>query len=214
MKSYKYLYLIIGITLFCSVAHGQNEADAAKQKLIEGNTRFVSSQMIHPNSSSQTRTELTKGQHPFVVIVSCSDSRVPPEVVFDQGLGDLFVIRTAGEVVDDIALASIEYAVEHLGVKLVVVMGHQKCGAVDAAVKGGKLPPHLDKLIAAINPSIEKAKKEKGDLLFNAIHENVNRIVKQLSTSKPVLEEFVHEHKLSVIGAYYNLDSGVVDFLK
>ena len=191
MKSYKFPYLIIGIALFCSVSHGQVEAGAAKQKLVEGNKRFVSSQMIHPNISSQTRTELTKGQNPFAVIVSCSDSRVPPEVVFDQGLGDLFVIRTAGEVVDDIALASIEYAVEHLGVKLVVVMGHEKCGAVDAAVKGGKLPKHLNELIAAINPSVVKAKKLKGDLLYNAVHENVNRIVKQLSTSKPVLEEFV-----------------------
>ncbi len=213
MKSYKSLYLLLGIALFCSVSHGQTEADAAKHKLAEGNKRFVSCQMIHPNNSSQTRSELANGQHPFAVIISCSDSRVPPEMVFDQGLGDLFVIRTAGEVVDDIALASIEYAVEHLGVKLVIVMGHQKCGAVDAAVKGGKLPPHLNKLIAAINPSVAKAKKQKGDLLHNAIHENVNRIVMQLNTSKPVLEEFVHEHKLNIIGAYYNLDSGVVDFL-
>ena len=214
MKSYKSLYLIIGIALFCSVSYGQTEAGAAKQKLVEGNKRFVSSQMIHPNSSSQTRTELTKGQHPFAVIVSCSDSRVPPEVVFDQGLGDLFVIRTAGEVVDDIAIASIEYAVEHLGTKLIVVMGHQKCGAVDAAIKGKKLTPSLNKLMAAIAPAVVEAKKQNGNLLYNAIHENVNRIVKQLSASKPVLEEFVHEHKLNVIGAYYNLDSGVVDFLK
>ena len=214
MKSYKFLYLIIGLALFHSVTYGQTEAGAAKQKLVEGNKRFVSSQMIHPNSTSEIRTELAKGQHPFAVIVSCSDSRVPPEVVFDQGLGDLFVIRTAGEVVDDIAIASIEYAVEHLGTKLIVVMGHQKCGAVDAAIKGKKLTPSLNKLMAAIAPAVVEAKKQNGNLLYNAIHENVNRIVKQLSTSKPVLEEFVHEHKLSVIGAYYNLNSGVVDFLK
>jgi carbonic anhydrase len=214
MKLFKYVCLIFSILLLSAIVRGQNEQGNARQKLIDGNKRFVSSQMIHPNSSTQKRMELIKGQHPFAAIVSCSDSRVPPEMVFDQGLGDLFVVRTAGEVVDDIALASIEYAVEHLGVKLLVVMGHQKCGAVDAAVKGEKFPSHLNKLIAAIMPAVEKARKQKGDLLDNSVHENIYRIVAQLNLSKPVLEEFVRENKLSIIGAYYHLENGTVEFLK
>ena len=213
MKPQKIFTLISFLLLFAAVVNAQSEVEAAKQKLIEGNKRFAAAQMNHPNASAQTREELTNGQHPFAVILSCSDSRVPPEIVFDQGLGDLFVIRTAGEVVDDIALASIEYAVEHLGVKLVIVMGHQKCGAVDAAVKGGKLPSHLDKLINAIAPAVKSAKKQDGDLLDNSVHENIRRVVQKLNSSKPVLEEFVHENKLEIEGAVYSFDTGKVVFI-
>ena len=212
MKIYKLLFTAILLFVFVSVSNSQTKSP--KQKLIDGYSRFVSSQMIHPNSGDVKRTELAEGQHPFAVIVSCSDSRVPPELIFDQGLGDLFVIRTAGEVVDAIGEASIEYAVEHLGVKLIVVMGHQKCGAVGAAVKGGKLTPNLDKLVAAIAPAVKKAKGETGDLLDNAVRENALMIVNQLKNSKPVLHEFVEKHGLKIVGAYYNLLDGVVTFLQ
>jgi carbonic anhydrase len=149
---------ILFIVLFSFNLFAQTESNALLKKLSDGNTRFVTSHMIHPNISDIRRTEVAQGQKPFAVILTCSDSRVPPEIIFDQGLGDLFVIRTAGEVVDDIAIASIEYAIEHLGVKLIVVMGHQKCGAVDAAVKGGKFTLHIDQLVEEIMPAVKKAK--------------------------------------------------------
>jgi carbonic anhydrase len=214
MKRYKSHYLILCFILLSFVSLAQTETELAIQKLIEGNKRFASSQPNHPNSDLGRISEVAKGQDPFAVVVSCSDSRVPPEIIFDQGLGDLFVIRTAGEVIDDIALASIEYAVEHLDVNLIVVLGHQKCGAVDAAVKGGELPPHLDKLVNTIKPAVEKAKEREGDLLDNSVHENIRRVVSELSLSKPILEEFVHEHKLTVVGAYYDLEKGTVEFLE
>ena len=125
----------------------------------------------------------------------------------------MFVIRTAGNVVDDVALASIEYAVEHLGVKLIVVMGHQKCGAVDATIKGGELGGHLHVLAEAISPAVEAAKKEEGDLLDNSIHKNVEMIVEQLEKSQPILHEFVHENKLEIEGAVYSFDTGKVVFI-
>lgn len=183
-------------------------------KLLEGNKRFVEGKLLHPNQSAARRTEVASGQKPFAVILTCSDSRVPPEIIFDQGLGDLFVIRTAGHVVDDMALASIEYAVEHLHAGLVVVLGHEKCGAVDAAVGGGELTGHLEKLIAEIEPAVEKAKNEKGDLLTNAVHKNVDLVVGQLKSSEPVLKEFVHHNELQIIGAYYDLDDGIVTMMK
>jgi len=182
--------------------------------LIEGNKRFVEGKLLHPNQSTERRTEVTSGQKPFAVILTCSDSRVPPEIIFDQGLGDLFVIRTAGHVVDDIALASIEYAVEHLYVGLIVVLGHEKCGAVDAAVGGGELTGHLQELVAEIKPAVEEAKNEKGDLLTNAVHKNVELVASQLKSSEPILKEFIEHNHLQVIGAYYDLDDGKVTITK
>lgn len=208
---YKYILVVLFFVVHNLIA--QTEFDALTKKLIDGNSRFVSSQMQHPNISETKRIELLKGQNPFAVILTCSDSRVPPEIIFDQGLGDLFVIRTAGNVVDDVALASIEYAVEHLGVKLIVVMGHQKCGAVDATVKGGELGGHLHVLAEAISPAVEAAKKEKGNLLDIAIMKNVEMIVEQLGNSQPILHEFVHENKLEIEGAVYSFDTGKVIFI-
>jgi carbonic anhydrase len=194
--------------------YARQETDGLKQKLIDGNKRFVASQVTHPNSSASRREEVAKGQHPFAIIVSCSDSRVPPEILFDQGIGDLFIIRVAGNVVDDFGIASIEYAVEHLGVKLIVVLGHEKCGAVSAAVQGGELPGHLPKLIKAITPAVNAAKKMSGDLVANSINQNVHDVVKLLKNSKPILEEVIHKHELEVIGAFYDLDDGTVKFLE
>ena len=204
-----YIFLLFA----CITISAQSEFQELRQKLVDGNNRFISAQATHPNSSAARREEVAKGQHPFAIIVSCSDSRVPPEILFDQGMGDLFVIRVAGNVVDDIGIASIEYAVEHLGVKLVVVLGHEKCGAVSAAVQGGKLPGHLPKHVKAIIPAVNAAKKMKGDLVVNAINQNVHHVVKLLKNSKPILEEVIHKHELEIIGAYYDLDDGTVQFL-
>jgi len=184
------------------------EPAAALTKLKEGNARFVKAQMTHPDQTAAVRTEVAKGQKPFAIIVSCSDSRVPPEVIFDQGLGDLFVVRVAGNLVDDNALGSIEYAVEHLGVKLVVVLGHERCGAVDATVKGGEAPGHIASLVKAIEPSVEKAKKAKGDVLENAIKFNALAVTEKIITSKPILMDLVKQRRLKVVTGRYDLDDG------
>ncbi len=204
---------VLSVTIVAQTNHGV-DSKAALPKLIDGNKRFAESKAEHINQSAERRTELAKGQKPFAVIVTCSDSRVPPEIIFDQGLGDLFVIRTAGNIVDDIGLGSVEYAVEHLGVRLIVVLGHERCGAVDATVKGGEAPGHIAKLIEEIKPAVEKAKKQPGDLLDNAILSNINMVVKQLQDSEPILKEFVHSKNLIVVGARYDLDDGVVTLLK
>lgn len=205
-----YLFLSINLLAQHETSTGTNNQ---LQRLIDGNKRFAESKAEHINQSAERRTELAKGQKPFAVVVTCSDSRVPPEIIFDQGLGDLFVIRTAGNIVDDIGLGSIEYAVEHLGVQLIVVLGHEKCGAVDAAVKGGHAEGHIQNLIEAIRPVVEKEKKNKGDLLDNSVKANALRVVRQLNSSKPILKEFVHEKKLTIVGARYDLDDGVVTIL-
>ncbi len=187
--------------------------DVAQQTLMDGNKRYVDAGPLHPNQTAERRAEVAKGQHPFAVIVSCADSRVPPEVLFDQGLGDLFVIRLAGNILDDAALGSIEYAVEHLGVRYIMVLGHERCGAVEAAVKGGKAPGHIGSLIKAIQPAVDKARNEPGELLDNAVRANVARVVQQVKSSAPILKESVRKGDLTVVGARYDLEDGVVAIL-
>ena len=218
MKKYRFVLFLIAVTQFGFNIYAQHEtqwnSDESLKKLIVGNQRFVGSKMIHQNQSAERKNEIAKEQHPIAVIVSCSDSRVPPEIIFDQGLGDLFVIRSAGNLVDDIGLGSIEYAVEHLGVQLIVVLGHERCGAVSAAVKGGEAPGHIAKLIEEINPAVKIAKKQAGDLVDNAVLSNINMVVKQLQNSEPILKEFFHSKKLKIVGARYDLDDGIVTIVK
>ena len=185
----------------------------ARQQLLDGNKRYVEAKLSHPNQSRDRRIEVAKGQHPFAAVVSCSDSRVPPEVVFDQGLGDLFVIRLAGNVLTDEALGSLEYAVEHLGFKYILVLGHERCGAVEATIKGGEAPGHIAGLVKAIRPAVEKVKNEPGDLLDNAVRANVVMVVQQLRSSGPILEGLVKKGELTIDGARYDLDDGVVEIL-
>lgn len=186
--------------------------DTSLDVLKAGNQRFVADQPLYERHDSDRRTEVAAGQHPIAIIVGCSDSRVPPEIVFDQGLGDLFVVRVAGNIVDDHALGSIEYAVEHLHVSLIVVLGHDRCGAVAAAVAGGEAPGHIQSLIDSIRPAVETAKTEPGDLLNNAIDENIKNVVNELEHCKPILAHEVETGHLEVLGARYNLDTGVVRF--
>lgn len=190
------------------------EGNAPLDKLVQGNERFASGAPTHFHETLERRGEIAKGQHPFAVVVGCSDSRVPPELVFDQGLGDLFVVRTAGEVLGDGALGSIEYAVEHLGCELVVVLGHERCGAVGAVVQGGELPGHLSSFTPAILPVIAEAKKKGGDVLDNAVRAHAQRVVRQLAECEPILSEYVHLGKLQIVGARYDLDTGVVEFFE
>jgi carbonic anhydrase len=183
--------------------------ERALEKLMQGNKRYASGKPAHPNSGAKRRAQVARGQHPFAVVVSCADSRVPPEVLFDQGLGDLFVVRSAGHVVDDLALGSIEYAVEHLGVNLVVVLGHERCGAVDATVKGGEAPGHVNSVVQAIKPAVDKVRSKHGDLLCNAVKSNVKQVAEKIKDSGPILSEAFDDGTLTVVGAYYDLDSGV-----
>ena len=210
-------------------------------RLKEGNGRYTGGNQQHPHESIEDRryiatnsyenagmtflgmtaaqaagrrAELTKSQHPFAIVVSCSDSRVPPELVFDQGLGDLFVLRVAGNVIDDHSLGSIEYAVNHLAVRLIVVLGHQRCGAVKAAKETiaakGKAAAHIQSLVEAIRPAVEAT--IDGDLEAT-IEANVKHVVKDLRSSMPVLKPKVDSGELQVIGGDYSLDTGAVAFL-
>lgn len=185
-------------------------ADAALQRLLDGNKRYVEMTLAHPDQDAACRATNAAGQKPFAVILGCSDSRVPPEVVFDQGLGDLFVVRVAGNVADDVGVASIEYAVEHLGARLVLVLGHERCGAVTAAVKGGELPGHLPILMRLLQPAVDKTKGLAGDGVENAIVENVKLTTAALRESKPILAEMVEKGEIKVVGARYDLDTGAV----
>jgi carbonic anhydrase len=213
----------------------------AISRLKEGNSRFTAGNRQHPRESAEERehiakhsyenpgvislgmtieqaakrrAELTNHQHPFAIVLSCSDSRVPPEIVFDEGLGDLFVVRVAGNVLNDEGLGSIEYAVDVLGVHLILVLGHQSCGAVDAAIKTvaakGKAPGHIQSLVAAIKPVVESKPKADLDAVINA---NVQHVVDALRSSTPILKGKVDSGDIQVIGAYYTLDTGAVTFL-
>lgn len=184
---------------------------------MDGNARFVSGNVTHPDQSAERRAETVSAQHPFAVIVGCSDSRVPPEIIFDQGIGDLFVVRTAGEVMDDASIGSIEYAVEHLNMPLVVVLGHDSCGAVKAAVDGGEAQGRIAGLVEAIKPAVDEAKgeaKNGNQTLSLAIDNNIKNVVNELNSTDPILSKYVKEGKLKIIGAQYHLDSGRVDLLK
>ncbi len=209
----------------------------AMSRLKEGNGRYTSGNQQHPHESSEERTymaansyenlgmtaadaakrreELTKSQHPFAIVLGCADSRVPPEIVFDQGLGDLFVIRVAGNVIDDHSLGSIEYAVDHLAVRLIVVLGHQRCGAVKAAKETiaakGEAPAHIQSLVTAIQPAVEAT--VNGDLEAT-VEANVKNVTQALRSSTPVLKPKVDSGELKVVGAYYSLDTGAVAFME
>ncbi len=201
--------------------NGHEPADTANatapfqlfQRLMAGNTRFVAGVPDHPRQDAGTRAQLAKGQKPFAIVLTCADSRVAPEVLFDQGLGDLFVLRVAGNIANDDIQASIEYAVEHLGSGLIVVLGHERCGAVKAAVAGGELPGHLPGLIEKIRPAVEKVKALPGDVLDNAIAVNARMVAQQLRDSAPLLKAKVDSGALTVLAMRYDLDTGAVDVL-
>lgn len=206
------LTLLLGSSLSLMAAEGNTVKDPV-ERLKEGNQRYVSSETICHSDWTAKRASQIDTQNPFAVIVSCSDSRVPPELIFDQTLGDLFVVRIAGNVVDDLAIGSIEYAVSVLGAHLVVVLGHSNCGAVKAALAGASFDNHIEEVVEAIHPSITEVKRDSGDALEKAILANVRGVKEKLRTSKPVLSEKVEKGTLKIVGGYYHLDTGKVDFL-
>jgi carbonic anhydrase len=168
---------------------------------------------LNPNQTDERRDSLIGGQSPYTIILGCSDSRVPPEIIFDQGLGDLFVIRVAGNVIDDIVLASIEYAAEHLHSPLLMVLGHTNCGAVAAALQEDELDGHLPSIAQAIEEAVERAQDIEGDTLDMTIRAHARITAEHLEESKPILKGLVGSGKLKVVAAYYDLDTGVVEIL-
>ena len=188
--------------------------DESLKRLKAGNERFIADHATHTTKDAKRRAEVAQGQKPFAIVVSCSDSRVGPEVVFDQGLGDLFVVRTAGHVVDDVGLGSIEYAVEHLGAAFILVLGHERCGAVAATVAGGEAHGHIPAIVKAIKPAVAKAKGKPGDAVDNAVHAQVLEVVGQLQKAAPLLADRVKAGKLKVVGARYDLDTGRVEVIE
>jgi len=199
------------------VAFGAREslpsADAVLAELKAGNAHHVAKKYERPHQTAARQQALASSQSPHCAILTCADSRVPPETIFDKGLGDIFDVRVAGNVAGDDEVASLEYAAEHLHVPLVVVMGHTHCGAVSAALEGGTLSGKLPDLIAALRPAVEQSAHEPGDRLDNAVRDNVVHVVEQLRAAKPVLSELVATGKLRIVGAVYSLETGKVEWL-
>lgn len=209
--------------LILLIAGGAHAAEPARpvasalenvwRALADGNHRFARG-ALRSRPTIERRRELVAGQHPRAMILSCSDSRTPPELLFDQGLGDLFVVRSAGEVVDPVALGSLEYAADHLGVGVLVVMGHRKCGAVAAALSGEPMPtPNLDAIVKRIRPALPDPKLKETDRVRLAEESNVREAVQNILLESPLLRERVARGRLLIVPALYDLSSGRVEKL-
>ena len=190
----------------------------ALQRLLDGNKRYVTTNFAHPDQTAERRIEVANAQYPFACILGCSDSRVPAEIVFDQGLGDLFMVRVAGNVASSgEVLGSIEFAVAELQVPLVLVLGHERCGAVTAAVefvlRGVTPAGHIDSLVQAIRPAVVRVEGSLGDMLDNAVRANVELVVAQLARSEPILAPAVRAGRVRIAGARYDLETGQVDII-
>lgn len=207
-------------------------SDDALQKLMDGNKRYVENQMTgNKLCDLPTRTSLSKSQKPYAIILSCSDSRVPPEMIFDKGLGEVFVVRVAGNIPDPVVLGSIEYAAEHLGSPLIMVLGHERCGAVKATVDAkGKSTgsANIDAIVKAIEPSVKPAIKncdackgeqncsetKKGELVECVIDVNAKTVAANLTKKSKILKHLVAEKKIKIVAAKYDLDDGIVTLFK
>ncbi len=196
---------------------GVADADAALQRLLEGNQRYTAHKSIDLDESESRRIQVAKAQHPFATIFGCVDSRVPPELVFDRGLGDLFVIRTAGHVLDNAVLGSLEFGMAELKIPLLMVLGHEKCGAVKATIeaieKNATALAQIGALVEGIRPAVEKVKGQAGDELDNAVIEHV-ALTGQRLTKTSILAEALAKGQLKIVGGRYDLDTGAVTLLK
>ena len=194
-------------------------ADEALKMLKDGNGRYVEGKATHPHQDAARRALTAgQGQHPFATVLSCSDSRAPVELIFDQGIGDLFVVRVAGNVAATDEIGTMEYAVDHLGTPVVVVLGHSQCGAVTAVVEGAKLPGSIGALVAPIKPAVAKAKADhpgaaKEALVAAAVKENVFQAMEDVLQKSPVIKAAVKAGKTKLLGAIYELDTGKVEWL-
>ena len=188
--------------------------DRALQLLAEGNARYAGGATTGPHRDAERRAEVVSTQSPYAMILSCADSRVPPELVFDAGLGDLFVLRVAGNVLNDELLGSIEYGAQYLRSPLIMVLGHERCGAVEAAAQtvtqGAQFEGHIPSLARAIAPAVESVRGMSGNFLDNAIRANVALVVGQLVSRSPLLAGRVSNGEIKIVGGYYSLQTGQV----
>lgn len=187
--------------------------ETALQRLLDGNQRFIQQKRQYPHQAPKDWQALATAQHPFATLLTCADSRVPGEIIFDQGIGDLFDVRIAGNVVTPEVLGSLEYAAALLGTRLIMVVGHERCGAVTAAIQGEALPGHVSTFVKAIKPAIASLKTKSADVaqqIDQAVTANVQYQVEQLKQNSSVLAQLVLERKLKIVGGRYDLDTGAV----
>ena len=206
--------LLHGAMARLAAAPAQHEAEGmdaseALALLKKGNWRFYSAPFTNGKPVETRRADTCQAQHPFAVIVGCADSRTAPELVFDQNLGDLFVVRAAGNLLDDYGLGSLEYAVEHLGTRLIVVLGHERCGALQAALAAAEAPGHVGALLRDLQPAVTRGKAMPGDALANAIHANAEQVAEQIRHECGFGEAAA---ATQVIAAYYDLDTGEIEW--
>lgn len=183
----------------------------ALQRLKDGNERFVNDKLMGEQQDSIRRSALTAGQEPYAIVLSCADSRVVPELAFDTGLGELFVVRVAGNIANSSSIASIEYAVAHCGSKLIVVLGHQSCGAVGAAISGGDNGYNLNHLLSHITPALNAS--EEGASVADVVKKNAELNAQELIGRSSIIRNAVESGDVQVVPAYYSLDSGKVEFI-
>jgi len=210
---------VLGAPAAARAAASGVSADEALRLLKEGNARYVDGKLQHPRQDGARRAlTAAQGQHPLAAILTCSDSRVPAEIIFDQGIGDIFVIRVAGNIAATDEIGSLEYAVDQRGVPLVLVLGHTQCGMVGAVLDGAKLPPNIASLAEPIKPAVDKAREAnpqaaKDELLKAAITANVWQAMEDMLRLSPLIREKVRDGQAQVVGALYDLDSGQVQWL-
>lgn len=203
------LLIIFTGWVLVTFANDMNPARALKQ-LVEGNERYKQEKLLHPNRSKEARLTLASGQNPFAIILGCSDSRVSPEIIFDQGIGDLFVVRVAGNVVDPVVLDSIEYSALYLKSSIIMVLGHQNCGAIQAVINGQT--QDIEAVASLLAPSLELARTQKGSFIENTVKDNVLYVAETLRKT-PVIAKLIEEKKITVVGGYYDFQSGAVELV-
>lgn len=208
--------MILSISCKNKILPAEATLETSLQKLAAGNSRFSHHHPVHPDEDTKRMVAISKEQHPFAAVICCSDSRVPPELLFDQGFGDLFVIRTAGNIIGGVEIGSIEYAVEHLGVKLIIVMGHENCGAVKAFIAGGEAPGHIKEIVDSLKNEQEIIKIPLTDVnrLDDCVIANVWHGVKELQTESSIIREKIEKKELQIVAARYDLDDFKVTLLK
>ena len=206
MKKKLFTLLLFLAPIACMAAH---TPESAFRSLLDGNERFANGNLLHPNRSKEARTETTTGQKPFAIILGCSDSRVSPEILFDQGIGDLFIVRVAGNVIGPLEQDSIDYGSLVLGASVIMVLGHQNCGAVDAVLHHNT--QDIQAIAALIEPAISDEGKEL--TLEKAIKANIRNVTEQLKKN-PLIQKLIQDNRITVMGGYYNLDSGKVEVLE
>src|SRR4030043_701421 len=219
MKQFRVVLALFVVVLFSGFVFAGSAGDEALQKLMDGNKRYVSGSLMKKDIGETKRKELsTKGQKPFAVILTCSDSRVPPEILFDQGLGDIFIVRVAGNVVDPIVLRSIEYGAEHLNAPLLFILGHTKCGAVTATIEAkGEPEGNIGAIVKKIMPAAEKAKKKGGtkdEILETAIKENIKNVYNDVMKKSKIIPHLVEEGKLKIAAGEYDITTGIVAMIE